>query len=330
MNLIRAVSMRAIRSSLLMTAALLLCAAPAAAQSTKQGLVEMEGPLEFAGAQNGANVIKVLGVTVTVTPSTKLTSPTTQITYDDLAAGPALPGRTEPGFLNGHAIVTGTHDASGVYAQQVYIEPSEHHLIGTVTRNDAGGFEVEGTSVVLLPASSSAKPYPDLPPAPGTPAIAYDKRLPGATLKNAAGFEISPTSVAVGTNIVVAGYYVPNLAGKGILYAHTAIASGNEVSQGPQVSIVRAECRQRAPDEIEWDVRGGTVPDSGTVKILNGAGSVQYGVVNVSADSGNPGKGLYRLQTEIKKVTQQCPTVVQAQYTVGGKTYTATASVERR
>jgi hypothetical protein len=322
--------MRIIYSSLLMTTALLLCVAPATAQSIKQGLVEIEGPLEFAGAENGANVVKVLGIKVTITPNTKLTSPTTPITYDDLAAGPVLPGRTEPGFINGHAIVTGTRDGTGVYAQQVYIEPADHHLIGIVTRNDAGGFEVEGTPVVLLPRSSSARPYPDPSPASGTPPINWDKRLPGAGLKNAAGFEISPASVAVGTEIVVAGYYVPNPAGKGVIYAHTATASGDDVGQGPRVSILRAECRQRASDEIEWDVRGGTVPDSGTVKILNSTGSVQYGVVNVSAEPGNPGKGLYRLQAQIKKVTQQCPTVVQAQYTVGGKSYSATASVERR
>jgi hypothetical protein len=50
----------------------------------------------------------------------------------------------------------------------------------------------------------------------------------------------------------------------------------------------------------------------------------------VTADVSDPGKGVYRFKAEIKGVTQQCPADVLARYTISGKTYTATAAVERR
>jgi hypothetical protein len=50
----------------------------------------------------------------------------------------------------------------------------------------------------------------------------------------------------------------------------------------------------------------------------------------VTADVSDPGKGVYRLRSDTKGVTQQCPTEVLARYTVAGKTYTAAAAVERR
>jgi hypothetical protein len=271
-----------------------------------------------------------MGLTVALTPGTKLTTPTAEITPGDLAAGPALPGRTNPGFVGGHAIVTGTRDATGRYARQIFVEPAEHHLIGTVTKNDATGLEVEGMPVILLPTSSAAKPYPDPAATPGMPAVAWDKRLPGTAPKNAAGFEIAPSSIVAGTNIVVAGYYAPDTAGKGVFIAYAATASGDDVSQAPRVSILSAECRQRSSNRLEWDVRGATVPARGTVAILNETGSVQYGSADVSADLSDPGKGQYRFRTEGGNVSQQCPAVVQARYTVDGKAYTATASVERR
>lgn len=322
--------MRIIPCVPVLMAAALFCAAPALAQSSSRGVIEIEGPLEAVGVENGNSVIKVMGLTVVVTPDTKLTSPTAPLAHGDLATGPSLPGRTEPGFIGGHAIVTGTRDISGIYARQVYVEPAEHHLIGTVTLNDGTGFEVEGMPVVLLPASPDAKPYPDPAPASGMPPVAYDPRLPGAPLRNSAGFEIAPGSVAVGTDIVVAGYYVPKADGKGTVYAYAATASGDDASQAPRVSILRAECRQRAADEIEWDVRGSTVPPSGSVTILNAAGTVQYGTAAVTPDVSDPGKGQYRYRADIRKATQQCPAGVLARFTVGGKTYTATAAVERR
>jgi hypothetical protein len=326
----RVVSMLATRSLFLMTASILLCAAPAMAQSSRQGVIEIEGPLEAASGENGAKTIKVMGLTVNITPDTKMASPTAPLTYDDLANGPALPGRKDPGFLKGKAIVTGMRDAAGLYAQQVFVEPSEHHLIGTVTKNDEAGFEVEGMPVVLLPSSPSARPYPDKATVSGTPPVVYDARLPGTVLKNAAGFEIVPNSVAVGADIVVAGYHVPSPTGPGTLYAYSATASGDDVSQTPRVSIIRAECRQRAADRIEWDVRGATIPNKGTVTILNSPGTVQYGVATVTADTSDPAKGVYRFRTETKNATQPCPEAVLARYVVGSATYTATASVERR
>ncbi|UEM01310.1 hypothetical protein JL101_014935 [Skermanella rosea] len=312
-------------------AAVLFHAAPAPAQSFGQGVIEIEGPLEAAGVENGTTVIKVMGLTVFVTPDTKLTSPTASLVHGDLGTGPALPGRMDPGFIGGHAIVTGTRDVSGIYAKQVYVEPAENHLIGTVTLNDGTGFEVEGMPVVLLPVSSDAQAYPKQTPESGTPPVAYDPRLPGSPLKNSAGFEIAPGSVQVGSDIVVAGYYVPTPDGKGTIYAYGATASGDDdASQTPRVSILRAECRQRAADEIEWDVRGSTVPPSGSVTILNAAGTVQYGTAAVTPDMSDPGKGQYRYRADIRKATQQCPAGVLARFTVGGKTYTATAVVERR
>ncbi|WP_158045938.1 hypothetical protein [Skermanella pratensis] len=323
--------MRIIHCVPALAAAVLFCTVPAMAQGSGQGVIEIEGPLEAAGVESGNSVIKVMGLTVVVTPATKLTSPTAPLAHGDLASGPALPGRTERGFIGGHAIVTGTRDLSGIYARQVYVEPAEHHLIGTVTLNDGTGFEVEGMPVVLLPASSNARPYPDVTPASGMPPVAYDPRLPGTPLKNSAGFEIAPGSVAPGTDIVVAGYYVPTPDGKGTVYAYSATASvGDDASQTPRVSILRAECRQRAADEIEWDVRGSTVPPSGSVAILNAAGTVQYGVAAVTPDVSDPGKGQYRYRADIRKAAQQCPAGVLARFTVGGKTYTATAAVERR
>ena len=324
--------MRILRSTLFVTTALLFCASSALAQSSKQGVLEIEGPLEAATVENGATTVKVMGLTVKILPETKLASPTAKLKYEDLANGPALPGRAEPGFLNGKAIVTGTRDATGLYAQQLFVEPAEHHLIGTVTKNDATGFEVEGKPVILLPSSPAARPYPDTPPAPGTAPVVYDARMPGQKTKNAAGFEISPASVPVGADIVVAGYHVPSPAGTGpgTFYAYSATATGDDASQTPRVSILRAECRQRAADRLEWDVRGATTPTSGTVTLLNGAGSVQYGTATVTADVSDPGKGVYRFKAEIKGVTQQCPADVLARYTVSGKTYTATAAVERR
>jgi hypothetical protein len=318
----RTISMRVIRTTLLMTASLLLSAAPSMAQSSKTGLLEIEGPVEAASADS----IKVLGVTVKIQPNTKVVSPTATITAGDLAAGPALPGRIDLGFINGYAIVTGTRDATGAYAQQIYVEPADHHLIGVVTKNEATGFEVEGTPVVLLPSTPAGKAYPE------TASVAGDVRLPGVAAKNASGLPISPASIAVGAEISVAGYYVlpKTVTEKGVVYAHTIVASSDDANQAPGVSILRAECRQRAANEIEFDVRGVAIPASGTVAVLNAATGAQYGVATVSPDVSDPGKGQYRYRAELKNVVQTCPEKVQARFTSGGSVYTATATVERR
>lgn len=67
--------MRIIHCVPVLMAAAFFGTAPVLAQSTGQGVIEIEGPLEATGVENGNSVIKVMGLTVVVTPDTKLTSP---------------------------------------------------------------------------------------------------------------------------------------------------------------------------------------------------------------------------------------------------------------
>jgi hypothetical protein len=88
----------------------------------------------------------------------------------------------------------------------------------------------------------------------------------------------------------------------------------------PTVSVSRAECEQRASNEIDWDVRGSASPTSGTVTVWKGDGSVQYGTATVAI-------GAYLFSIRISNVTQQCPGSVQVRYTANYQTVTASRTV---
>lgn len=209
-----------------------------------EGTVSAVSPVNAAG-----NVtLTVMGARVLVRPGVPVTTPTATLTLAQLTSTATLPGRTQAGFVGGTAIVQGTWNAvtASVDATEVFIEPAENILLGVVTANGAAGLFINGVPISPLPTTEA--------------------RMPSIPTRTAEGIEIFTASIPVGTPASAEGYFV---AGK--FYSFFIEADrGTPVSQLPQVTIARAQVRERTPnnqrgDEVE--VRGAvtTTHTTGTV-----------------------------------------------------------------
>jgi hypothetical protein len=82
---------------------------------------------------DGTGLITVLGVTVVIPATAPINSPTATLTVAQLADPTPLPGRSSPGFIGGTAIINGTTDGVTSTADDVFVEPAENVVIGTIS-----------------------------------------------------------------------------------------------------------------------------------------------------------------------------------------------------
>ncbi len=214
----------------------------------------LEGTITTVSAVDAAGnvVLTVMGVRVLVAPGVPVTTPSATLTLAQLTSTATLPGRTQPGFVGGTAIVTGDWDTvnARIVATDVFVEPSENVLIGVVTANDATGIKVNGVAVSPLPATEA--------------------RMPSLPTTTDEGIEIFATSIPVGTAAAAEGYFAGDKFYSFLIQA----AAGTPVSQVPQVTITRAQVRERTPN----NQRGDEVEVRGAVTTTHTAGNVNQTV----------------------------------------------------
>jgi hypothetical protein len=254
-------------------------------------------PVFFEGALTdvsfGPNAIAVMGVEIRVPDGTPICSATVcGLTVSDLKEGP-LPGRAHEGFLNGTAIVSATRNiATGVItADDVFVEPAENVLIGVVTANSCSTTNCDGVgdslSVLGLPVSGLADP-----------------RIAAGPIMNDFGFELDLRDHnAVGTTAATEGYF-----GSDAIFHYTGLSLGSAPLLNPttrEVSIIRAQCRQRR-GRAELKVRGAThTPNSGTVTVVG------FGSAAVIPNADDPNFGLYNFA---RLAVGDCPTNITVNF----------------
>jgi hypothetical protein len=194
-----------------------------------------EGPIQSIDQQvDGSVIMNVMGVTVYVPTTAVIDSPTTTLTLRQLASRTPLPGRTEPGFIGGTALVNGVVDLATNHftATNMVVEPAENVLIGVVT------------SVAPLKILNSEL------------AFINDARMP-FHLVNEFGFALAPNPpVEVGTLAAAEGYYA---GGKFQSFALELVGDFPLANPVTSLNIQRAQTRERTPNARRGDevkVRG--------------------------------------------------------------------------
>jgi hypothetical protein len=317
-------------SSALFSTAMVAVSLPTLAQTRPQVPVEVEGSIQSLDADGDGVKMKVNGVVVSIpggvingNGGNGVRSPTTKLTKANILNSASFPGRSDhPGFLGGMAIVIGTSSQGGVTASDVFMQPAENVILGAVTANEPGKFEVEGVPVVLLaPVGGTSYPAGLVP----------DDRLPGLPMKNNLGLTIKPESVPVYAEAVLEGYLGKDPAGKDTFYAFSIGSVSNAAEPSPKVSITRAQCRVRSASEVEWDVRGGISPWTQGAAVSVHPPSDQFNGgkpyatnVPVEQDTSDPKTGAFRYSAK-SNVAGGCPSSVIVKF---GNAPDAVASVE--
>lgn len=104
---------------------------------------------------NGTRV-KLVDVATTGIPATVYTTPTSTISFAQLASDVALPGQTLPAgqsaFIGGTCIIDGNSDATGtiLYAETFFVEIAENVLVGPTTNLPGQPFAIAGVPIVIL------------------------------------------------------------------------------------------------------------------------------------------------------------------------------------
>lgn len=220
------------------TALAFFASTPTQAQVINASVVsEVEGTVTAISTNlNGSVSMTVMGIAVNVPVGTPVNTPTVQLTFAQLVSTTPLPNRTQPGFIGGTAIVTGTSDARGVLtADSVFVEPAENVILGIVTSNTTAGISVNNIPVAFI----------------------QDARMLAEPVKDANGIEIIRSSIPVGTGASVEGYYSNGIFNAFLMEAE----QGTPVLATPQVAITRATARERTPNNQrgdEYEIRGST------------------------------------------------------------------------
>ncbi len=266
--------------------------------------VELEGPISaIVDNGDGTANITVMGVTVSVPSTATIHTPTANLTISQLADQTPLPGRSESGFIGGTAIIIGDTNTAGtpVVAQDLFTEPAENVFVGVITAANCTTPDCAGPndSLQIL----------------GTPlARLTDSRMPANPPTNAFGFEIDMTQGSlVGSPASVEGYF--GNTDPALHYFILEMEGGVLRNPGtPEVSILRAQCRQRGDRGIELDVQGGVHdPANVTVQIsdTNNPGVV-FGSETAVQDAANAVFGLYDFRLRGDAAFATCPTSVTA------------------
>jgi hypothetical protein len=280
-----------------LSAALALGATAASAQTVP---LEMEGKIvSVISDGNGGAVMKVMGVDVAIPATASIASPTASLTMAQLLDSQSFPGRAEPGFLGGTAIITGTTGPDGNVADDVFVEPAENVILGRTT----GSMQINGMGVQLL----------------------ADLRVPALPVVNAFGFEIDPATIPVGTSTSAEGYFADSSFHAFLIESE----GGSPVNAGVQeVAIQRAQCRQRTNGTIELEVRGSTHdPAAGAVTLRNTAGTITYGTPAAVADAAVPQFGAFVFRVSSNRLGP-CPSQIRATFGTASSVGTVAVRVD--
>lgn len=228
---------------LLLTTTLVRAQAPPA-PATVPGYVE--GPISSITLQpDGSVVMTVMGVTVQVPVGTPVSSPSRSLTLRQLALRGRLPGRTEPGFIGGNALINGVVDTAtaSFTATDLVVEPAENVLIGIVTQTAP----LQILNAEIVPSTDSRIPF---------------------SMVNQFGFSITAPTVPVGAPAAAEGYYA---GGKFQAFLLELTGDFPLTNPGSQINILRAQSRERGPNAQrgdEVDMRGFYhAPNGGTPTI---------------------------------------------------------------
>jgi len=145
----------------------------------------VEGPIDAVNDhRDGGGTITVMGIVIQIPAGTPITTPTATLSMAQLADSTAFPGRSQPGFIGGVAIVNGSSTDGVITATDVFVAPAQNFLVGQVTANQP--LKVNGVRVQIL----------------------NDARMPGGVLRNIyEGFPVAPASVPIGGAATVEGYF---------------------------------------------------------------------------------------------------------------------------
>jgi len=220
-----------------------------------------------------------------------------------------LPNRTQPGFIGGTAIVTGTSNARGALtADSAFVEPAvERH---PRHRHRQHGFR--HLRRTTFPSSSFKM-----------------RACSPSQSKMRNGIEIIRSSIPVGTGASVEGYY----SNCGIFNAFLMEAEqGTPVLATPQVAITRATARERGPSNQrgdEYEIRGSTTMThvapgvtTQTIRVVRVDNGVETLLGTTTATLDVTGIAVWRLRgataTTNDPVLGAAPTLVKAINTSAG------------
>jgi hypothetical protein len=253
----------------------------------------LEGPISAVSANpDGSGSITVLGVVVDIPAGITIVTPTATLSMAQVADPTPLPGRIQPGFIGGTAIINGTAVAGVNTADDMFLEPAENILGADITSIPPAPIEVGG---VLMNAI-------------------MDARLPADPIANLYGFEVDPATVPTGGDATAEGYFSND--GSGVFqYFGLAVTGGDILNPGvTDVSITRAQCRAgvNPGDPINLRVLGGVHdPAVGTVTVKD-YGPTTFGTVLTIADI--PPFGLYTFKVVTDPSFTICPASVTVEY----------------
>jgi hypothetical protein len=277
-------------------------------------ILGLEGPI--TRVLPGRNEVEVMGTRVIVPPGTPITTPSVNLT--ELAGttnplllllGDPLPGRTEPGFMGGTAIINGAVNPDGTLtATDFFTEPAENVLIGNVTVSACTNSVCAGAGNTLRINGVRMVPI-------------RDPRLRFKPITNDFGFRVNLVGANVAGNAAAAeGYFA-----SGRFWYFLMEITGAPLLNPTQteVSILRAQCRND-PDGIQLDVLGGVHnPATGAVTISDTDNGTVFGQQNAVVAAGEFGSYTFRLRNAVG--FQTCPTSVTAQF--GGASATSDVDV---
>ncbi len=302
----------------------------------------LEGPIDSVSP--ATDTIVVMGISVSVPPTTTITTPTADINslaaelgtavgqpdlkpltlLDQFNVGgvdvvpPSLPGRSQPGFVGATAIVEGSavlDDATGavisVTATSISAQPAENLILGGITSVNCStaGCDAPGDSLTNL----------------GRPLMPIDDpRMPALPVLDDFGFALNLALLAGPLPSSVQGYYGDDQ----VLHYHTmALDVGTSgtalLNQGPEIAVSLATCRDRG-DKLEFEFRGATHdPSSGTVDFIDPATGLAIGDVKVDTIfdeiTGLATRyGDFRFRKTINDSFGGCPASVQSTFVDGG------------
>src|SRR5438094_6744369 len=96
----------------------------------------LEGPIDAVNDhRDGGSTTTVMGIVIQIHEGTPITTPTATLSMAQLTDSTAFPGRSQPGFIGGVAIVNGSSTDGVITATDVFVAPAQHFLVGRVTGN---------------------------------------------------------------------------------------------------------------------------------------------------------------------------------------------------
>ncbi len=303
--------------SLKSLAAIALLALTGVSQAIAQVPAALEGKITAItrDAISGAASMTVIGVPIYVSATTPIKTPTATLSTTQLVSATALPGipaTNDSAFVNGTAIVNGTWNAAAnrLDATDVFVEPAENILLGLVTANNAGELQINGVRVVPIPTT--------------------ELRMPSLPMRNEAGIPVIPSSVPVGAQAAAEGYYAGGVFNAFII----DVSAGTAAVKTSQVSILRAQGRERTPNATrgdELDIRGGSSTfnslgnpvlanqtiDIFRIDLINGVTTAtRIGSTTTVADPLNPGMATWRFigttTPSNNAILGTCPKLIRA------------------